>query len=166
MQRPPSISYKCSRSGVLCRQGHAACVRARTHDGTGALKWLSMWDENQYRCVDSPRPSHTAPSLGIKHAVSLSLATASSLNPDGAIRARCSADVCSAHEYLGWGNFGFSSNFTAIHEAAALGLRTLLKVSFMFWERTNGPHSMLRLRDDYMCVPIHCTHAPPALDSL
>lgn len=60
---------------------------------------------------------------------------------------------------MGWGNFGFSSNFTAIHEAAALGLRTLLKVSPMFWERTNGAHSMLRLRDDYLCVPIHCTHA-------
>jgi hypothetical protein len=84
--------------------------------------------------------------------------------PDGAIRTRCAADVRSAHEYVGWGNFGFSSNLTAIHQAAALGLRTLLKVSPMFWERTNGPHSMLRLRDDYLCVPIHCTHAPPSPD--
>jgi hypothetical protein len=51
MQRPPSASFRCSDAGVLCRQAQAACVRATTNGGTGALKWLSMWDENQFRCA-------------------------------------------------------------------------------------------------------------------
>lgn len=52
-------------------------------------------------------------------------------------------------EFYGWANFGFTSNFTAIALGAALGLRQLLKCSFMFWERTDGAKSMLRLRADY-----------------
>ncbi|KAK3262921.1 hypothetical protein CYMTET_28251, partial [Cymbomonas tetramitiformis] len=52
-------------------------------------------------------------------------------------------------EFLGWANFGFSGNFTAIRNGAAYGFTHLFKVGQYFWERTNGYHSPLRLREDF-----------------
>lgn len=52
-------------------------------------------------------------------------------------------------EFLGWANFGFSGNFTAIRNGAAYGFTHLFKVGQYFWERTDGYHSPLRLRADF-----------------
>lgn len=53
-------------------------------------------------------------------------------------------------DFEGWANFGFTANVTRIIAGARRGMTHLLKLNELFWERTDGHLSPLRLRHDYL----------------